>query len=79
MGKWIAIKSVWVRAIELEAMNELLLNAGYDVRVNRYLGFENEAPVWSGSERSRAEGDYTILKGRSLRDSSSGNLCSVKL
>ena len=59
-GMRIAIKGVWVGAIELEAM-------------------KNEAPVWSGSERSRAEGDYTILKGRSLRDSSSGNLCSVKL
>ena len=35
-GKRIARKGVWVGAIELEAMNELLLNAGYDVRVNIY-------------------------------------------
>ena len=35
-GKRIAKKGTWVGAIELEAMNELLLNAGYDVRVNIY-------------------------------------------
>ena len=35
-GKRIARKGTWVGAIELEAMNELLLNAGYDVRVNIY-------------------------------------------
>ena len=35
-GQRIAKPGVWVGAIELEAMNELLLNAGYDVRVNIY-------------------------------------------
>ena len=35
-GKRIARKGSWVGAIELEAMNDLLLNAGYDVRVNIY-------------------------------------------
>ena len=31
-GKRIAKQGVWVGAIELEAMNELLLNTGYDIR-----------------------------------------------
>ena len=35
-GRRIARKGAWVGAIELEAMNDLLLNAGYDVRVNIY-------------------------------------------
>ena len=35
-GRRIARKGTWVGAIELEAMNDLLLNAGYDVRVNIY-------------------------------------------
>ena len=35
-GRRIARKGVWVGAIELEAMNDLLLNTGYDVRVNIY-------------------------------------------
>ena len=35
-GRRIAKKGIWVGAIELEAMNDLLLNAGYDVRVNIY-------------------------------------------
>ena len=35
-GKRIARKGAWIGAIELEAMNDLLLNAGYDVRVNIY-------------------------------------------
>ena len=35
-GQRIAISGTWVGAIELEAMNELLLNGGYDVRVNIY-------------------------------------------
>ena len=36
-GRRIAKKGTWVGAIELEAMNDLLLNAGYDVRVNIYV------------------------------------------
>ena len=35
-GRRIARKGAWVGAIELEAMNQLLSNAGYDVRVNIY-------------------------------------------
>ena len=56
-GKRIARKGVWVGAIELEAMNELLLNAGYDVRVNIY---HSRLKKLFGEDRNIA-GQLTII------------------
>ena len=57
-GKRVGIKGVWVGAIELEAMNELLLNAGYDVRVNIW---DSKSKHLVGADRNVPEQKVIIL------------------
>ena len=57
-GKRIAKKGVWVGAIELEAMNDLLLNAGYNVRVNIW---DSKTEHLFGADRNIPEQKVLIL------------------